>query len=141
MCNNIKDMNLENYIAVSGLPGLFKLVNSRNNGLIVSDIDTGKSKFVSIRKHQFTPLATVAIYTYDDATELKIIFRTMLEKFEENPPVSIKEQSSVIASYFGSILPDYDVDRVQISDMKKVIKWFNFLNERNLINLDSDEEE
>jgi len=134
-------MNLDKFIAVSGLPGLFKLVNSRSNGLLVSDIDTNKTKFVSIRKHQFTPLATVAIYTYDDATELKVIFKSIIEQFESNPPVSIKENSDKIREYFSEILPDYDEDRVQISDIKKVIKWFNFLYERDLINLDSSDEE
>jgi hypothetical protein len=134
-------MNLDKYIAVSGLPGLYELVNSRSNGLLVSDIDQKKTRFVSMRKHQFTPLATVAIYTYDDATELKIIFKTMLEKMEDAPPVSIKEDSDTIRAYFESILPDYDEDRVQVSDIKKVIKWFNFLNDRGLLTLSSDEEE
>lgn len=134
-------MNLDKYIAVSSLPGLYELVNSRSNGLLVSDIDTKKTKFVSMRKHQFTPLATVAIYTYSDATELKVIFKTMLEQFEENPPISIKENSDNIRAYFGSILPEYDADRVQVSDIKKVIKWFNFLKDRSLLNLDSSDEE
>ena len=134
-------MNLDKYIAVSGLPGLYELVNSRNNGLLVSDIDTKKTRFVSMRKHQFTPLATVAIYTYEDATELKVIFKTMIEQIDENPPVSIKESSNAIRDYFGQILPEYDEDRVQVSDIKKVIKWFNFLNERSLIDLSDEEEE
>lgn len=134
-------MNLDKYIAVSGLAGLYEIVNSRNNGLLVSDIDTKKTKFVSMRKHQFTPLATVAIYTYTDATELKVIFKTMMEQMAENPPVSVKEKSELIRNYFSSILPDHDEDRVQISDIKKVIKWFNFLNERSLLTLESDEEE
>jgi len=134
-------MNLDKFIAVSGLPGLYELVNSRPNGLLVSDIDTKKTRFVSMRKHQFTPLATVAIYTYDDATELKLIFKTMLEQMEENPPVSLKENSDSIRGYFASILPDYDEDRVQVSDIKKVIKWFNFLNERSLVNFQDEEEE
>lgn len=134
-------MKLDKYIAVSGLPGIFELVSSRNNGLLVSDIDTKKTRFVSMRKHQFTPLATVAIYTFDDATELKVIFKTMLEQYDDNPPVSIKENSDKIRTYFGTILPDYDEDRVQVSDIKKVIKWFNFLHERSLLKLDDQDEE
>lgn len=68
-------MNLANVIAISGMPGLFELVTTRNNGLVASDLETGKSNFYSIRKHQFTPLETVAIYTYDDTEELKDIFQ------------------------------------------------------------------
>ncbi len=134
-------MNLEKYIAISGLPGIYELVNTRNNGLIIKDLDDEKTRFVSTRKHQFTPLGTVAIYTYDDATELKVIFKTMFNKKEELPIANPKGSSNEIKSYFENILPDYDPDRVHVSDKKKVIKWYNFLNDRNLLDFTSDEEE
>jgi len=134
-------MNLEPYIAVSGLPGIFKLAKTRSNGLLISDLDTATTKFVSIRSHQFTPLGTVAIYTYEDATELKVIFRNMLEKLDVLPPPSIKESNAILSGYFREILPDYDEDRVHMGDIKKVIKWFGFLHERKLLSLDAEEEE
>jgi len=134
-------MNLESYIAVSGLPGIYKLVKTRSNGLLISDLDTGTTKFVSVRSHQFTPLGTVAIYTYEDATELKVIFRNMLEKADSLPPPSIKESNAVLSAYFREILTDYDEERVHMGDIKKVIKWFGFLNDRNLLSLTSEEEE
>ncbi len=134
-------MKLDKYIAVSGFSGLFELVNTRDNGLLIKDLDTGKTRFVSTRKHQFTPLGTIAIYTYDDSTELKIIFKTMFEQREENPVVNFNADSSTIKAYFEKILPDYDPDRVHTSDMKKVIKWYAFLDKRGLLSFDSDEEE
>ncbi|HHH54553.1 MAG TPA: hypothetical protein ENK91_12910 [Bacteroidetes bacterium] len=134
-------MNLEKYIAVSGLQGIYELVNTRNNGLIIKDLDNEKTRFVSTRKHQFTPLGTVAIYTYDDATELKIIFKTMFEKSSELPIPTPKVSNEELKSYFEKILPDYDPDRVHVSDIKKVIKWYNFLTERDLLDFSSDEEE
>ncbi|MEL6123943.1 MAG: DUF5606 domain-containing protein, partial [Bacteroidota bacterium] len=73
-------MRIDEVVAVSGLPGLFKIGATRSNGLIVEDIDTGKSRFVSVRKHQFTPLATVAIYTDMDTVEIDHVFKAMLEK-------------------------------------------------------------
>ena len=59
-------MNLENIVAVSGMPGLYRMAGSRSNGLIIEDFDTGKKRFASIRKHQFTPLESVSIYTLAD---------------------------------------------------------------------------
>ena len=56
-------MKIEEFVAVSGLSGLYKMVANRNNGLIVADLDTGKRKFAPARKHQFTPLASIGIYT------------------------------------------------------------------------------
>lgn len=134
-------MKLDELVAVSGLSGVFKLAANRNNGLIIEDLDTGKKRFASARKHQFTPLASIGIFTLDDSTELKIIFRTMIEQAEENPVPKISESSKVLHDFFRKILPEYDEDKVHTSDIKKVIKWFNFLNERNLIDLEDEEDE
>jgi len=134
-------MNLKDILAISGTPGLFRLINSRSNGLLAGDLDTSKTKFFSMRKHQFTPMETVAIYTMSDTIELKVIFERMLDQIEENPPASTKDSSEKIEDYFASIVPDYDEDRVYISDMKKVIKWFNILNERGYLTAEPDSEE
>ena len=134
-------MKLDEYIAVSGLPGVFRVAASRSNGLLIEDLDTGKSKFASVRKHQFTPLASVAIYTVMDSTPLNEIFQTMKDQLGTNPPVPLNGPTADIFEYFESILPDFDRDKVYISDIKKVIKWFQFLNDRNLLETTSDEEE
>jgi uncharacterized protein DUF6852/uncharacterized protein DUF5606 len=134
-------MNLEEYVAVSGMPGVYKMIANRNNGLIVGDLDNGKRKFAASRKHQFTPLASIGIYSGEDTEELKVVFKSMLEKYETLPPVSTSASAEEIFQYFGEILPDFDRDRVYVSDIKKVIKWFNFLNERNLLSLAEEIEE
>lgn len=128
-------MNLEKFMSVSGISGLQKLVANRNNGLIVEDLATGKRRFVPARGHQFTPLASIGIYTNDgDTTELKNVFERMLEKLTTNPPVDINADASVLHAYFAEVLPEYDQDRVKTSDIKKTIKWFTFLQERDLFN-------
>ena len=137
-------MNLKDILAVSSMQGLYKLVNSRNNGLLVTSLDdSARTIFCSMRKHQFTPMETVAIYTMSDTVELSKIFERMLEQVEENPPVSVSASKAEIEDYFSSIVPDYDEDRVYISDMKKVVKWFAILNEKGYLTAEpeSDEEE
>ncbi|MBX2876970.1 MAG: DUF5606 domain-containing protein [Saprospiraceae bacterium] len=127
-------MNLENLIAVSGLPGLYKMAANRGNGLIIEDLASGKKRFASARKHQFTPLESIGIYTDDgDTTELKNVFGAMLEKAESNPPVKASASPADLNNYFSEILPNYDRDRVLIGDIKKVIKWFNYLNDKGLL--------
>lgn len=133
-------MKLDDLVAVSGMSGVFKLAANRNNGLIIEDLDNGKRKFAPARKHQFTPLASIGIFTLDDSTELKIIFRTMVEQMESNPVPPANGSSKELHTYFRLILPDYDEDKVHTSDIKKVIKWFNFLNERNLIDMEDEPE-
>ncbi len=125
-------MNLEPYIAVSGESGLFELVNSKNSGLVLKSIKDGKSKFYPSRKHQFTPLGTIAIYTLEDTSPLADVFKTMRDKKATTPVVSHKSEKHVIEEYIETILPDYDEDKVSLSDMKKIIKWFTFLDEAGL---------
>jgi hypothetical protein len=135
-------MNIKNIVAVSGLPGLFKLVTSKSNGIIVADVDSGKTKFCSVRQHQFTPMETVAIYTEDDTVDIRTVFQTMLDKHASLPlPVASASHGDLI-KYFEVIIPDYDRDKVYHSDMKKVIKWYNFLNDRGYLTApDPDENE
>jgi hypothetical protein len=126
-------MNIKNIIAVSGLPGLFKIVSTKNNGLLVADPDTGKTKFCSVRQHQFTPMETVAIYTEDDTVAIDRVFKTMLDKQEELAVPAANAEHKELQKYFSVIIPDYDRDKVFHSDMKKVIKWFNYLNDRGYL--------
>lgn len=133
---------LEKYVAVSGLPGLYLLADTRKNGLILKDLDNGKSKFISMRNHQFTPLGTVAIYTIDDTEELSKVFRKMQEQEIDNPPPPHNSDASVLFEYFEDVVPFFDKDKVFLSDIKKVIKWYSILKEEGVFEPGgSDEEE
>lgn len=133
-------MQIKDIIAVSGVGGLSRLTSSRSNGLLLEDLDTGKTKFYSLRKHQFTPLETVSIYTMTDTAELKEVLASMKALEGTNPIPSIKDTNDVLANYFELILPEYDQDRVYPSDIKKIIKWYSILKEKGLLE-GSDEEE
>lgn len=123
---------LENIVSVSGLPGLFLMEASRSNGLIVKNMDSGMKQFVSVRKHQFTPLRSIAIYTYNDSTPIEELFSKMTElKASYDVPELLKGDNKSMSEYFRMVLPDYDEDRVYASDMKKVLKWFDFLDKRD----------
>ncbi len=135
-------MNIDEFVAVSGKAEIFRLASSRTNGLLLEDIDTGKTKFYPVRKHQFTPLGSVSIYTLEDTEPLKDVFLKMYSKGSELPVPAYNADKMVLLEYFENILPDYDEDKVYASDIKKVIKWFTFLNDRGLIDAkDSSSEE
>ena len=137
-------MKLDDLVAVSGIPGVFKLALNKKNGLIVEDLDSGKKTFRSSRKHQFTPMGSVSIYTEGgDSAMIGEIFKTMeaLLNEQDTAPPSVKASSFDLKDYFEKVLPNYDKNRVYVSDMKKVIKWFNFLNSRDLLDFEEEEEE
>ncbi len=132
---------LEELLAVSGLPGLYRMIGNRPNGLIVEDLDSGKRRFVSMRKHQFSPLETIAVFTATDSKALTEVLQTMHQRRHELPPVSAKASSDELRAYFTEVMPDHDPYRVFPKDIKKIIKWYTFLHEHNLFDQATDEEE
>jgi hypothetical protein len=138
-------MNLEKLVSISGKSGIYRMVANRPNGLIVEDLDNGKRSFVAARMHQFTPLESISIYTEDEeqTVELKHVFHTMLMTKEETPLVEGKASANDTRNYFEFILPNHDREKVLISDIKKIVKWFQFLDARNMLSLieETDEEE
>lgn len=127
-------MELDKIVSVTGLPGLYRVAANRNNGLIVEDIETGKRRFASVRRHQFVPLESIAIFTDDgDSVPLSNVFRNMRDQLEDNPTPDANAEADVLFEYFADVLPNYDADRVHASDIRRVIKWFTFLHGQNLI--------
>ncbi|MFN9379194.1 MAG: hypothetical protein ACK6BQ_04355 [Bacteroidota bacterium] len=68
-----------------------------------------------------------------ETEELKVIFQKIKDTKVENPPCESDASAETVRSYFGTLLPNYDKDKVLIGDMKKVIKWFNFLEARGFL--------
>lgn len=135
-------MNLERLVAVSGMPGIYRMVSNKPNGLIVEDLKDGKRQFVSVRTATFTPLESIFIYVDNQEEEsipLKNVFRIMLENIEKTPVPALKAADKDFKTYLATVLPDYDRDRVYVSDMKKLIKWFSFLNDAGKLSLEDDE--
>jgi hypothetical protein len=124
-------MNLDKFLVVSGAPGVHKLIASRADGVIIEDRKEKRNRFVSARQGQVTPLATVAIYTYADNGEgtvpLVEVFEKMYQQHDAIPPADVNAASQVLRDYFTQILPEHDRDRVHINDIKKCIKWYNFM--------------
>lgn len=127
-------MNLEKYLVVAGAPGVHKLITSRSNGVVIEDRKEKRTRFVPARQQQITPIATVAVYTDTEEGTIPLtdVFQKMLDQFEENPPVSLESASPALREYFSKILPEHDRDRVHINDIKKCIKWFNFMRENGI---------
>lgn len=127
-------MNLDKFLVIAGVPGVHKLISTRSNGLVIEDRHEGRSRFVPVRQQQVTPLATIAIYTdtEEGTVSLTDVFQKMLDQLETNPPVSMDSNSAQFRAYFTSILPEHDQERVHINDIKKCIKWFNFMIEKGI---------
>lgn len=141
-------MSLEKIIAISGKPGLFKLVTQTRAGFVAESLIDKKRLSVSIQQN-VSVLSEIAIYTLTEEVPLKSVFAKIKEK-ENGQPTSVapKDSKDKLEEYFFDILPDYDEDRVYVSDIKKVIQWYNLLQKHDMLDLldadvetKSDEEE
>jgi hypothetical protein len=131
-------MNLEGIINVAGKPGLYKVVSQGNNTVIVKSLMDGK-KAPLYSHNQANMLEEIGIYTYDDTKPLSKIFDDIAKKEEGKEALSHKSSTNQLTAYFREILADYDEERVYISDIKKVIQWYNAMQKNGLIELPKEE--
>lgn len=130
---------LKEILSISGKPGLFKLISNTSNALIVESLLDGK-RFPAYSNAKIISLEDISIYTEDEDMPLKEVFKRIYEKEEGKPTINHKESSATITNYIESVVPEYDADRVYVSDMRKMIQWYNLLLEKNMLNLEEAEE-
>lgn len=119
-------MGLEKVLSISGKPGLYELTAQTRGGFVAKSITEGNKISVSVR-HNVSLLSEIAVYTYTEEVPLGTIFQKMYEKEDGKTAIDHKASKKELESYFAEVLPDYDVDRVYQSDIKKIIQWYNVL--------------
>ncbi|WP_194767849.1 DUF5606 domain-containing protein [Tamlana sp. I1] len=134
-------MSLEKVISIAGKPGLYKLVTQTRGGFVAESLIDSKRISVSAQNN-VSVLSEIAIYTLNEEVPLKQVLENIKKK-ENGAPASVKPKDSKdkLEEYFFGILPEYDEDRVYASDIKKVIQWYNLLQQHNMLdNLVDDED-
>jgi len=122
-------MEYSKLVAVTGLPGLYELVNSKADGAIVRSLEDNSTKFASSRVHNFSHLESIEVYTIRENVNLVEIFYAM-EKAGGSLPDG--KDNSVLKKYFEKAFPDLDFERVYASDLKKMVKWFDILKKQEI---------
>lgn len=116
-------------LAISGKPGLYKLVSRGNNSLIVEALDATHKRMPAFGNDRITSLADIAMFTETDDVPLMTILASLrdLEGGKESSLNYKKASSDELHEYFTKVLPEWDRDRVHNSDIKKLIQWYNIL--------------
>ena len=129
---------LETILAISGKPGLYKLVSRGNNNLIVETVDAQKKRFPAFAADKVISLADIAMYTDEKEVPLREVLNNIKTK-EGGKVASIdyrKASKEELFAYLGDVLPNFDRDRVYPADAKKLVQWYNLLVENGLDNFD-----
>jgi hypothetical protein len=122
-------MDYNRIVAVTGMPGLYEVLSSKTDGAIVRSLDDGGTKFVSSRIHNLSHLESIEVYTVRDNVTLTDIFLAIRDSKTGLPDV---KDNKALKAYFEKVFPDLDFERVYTSDMKKMIKWYEVLNQNNV---------
>ena len=133
-------MNLKGIISIGGHSGLFKVVSQSKFGLIVESLIDGR-RMPAYTSQKVSALADISIFTTDEDAPLSEVFKKIYEKENGKEAIDAKSSNEELKKYFKEVLPEYDEDRVYVSDIKKVISWYNLLHGKDLLNKPEEEPE
>ena len=134
-------MDLKKIVAIAGYPEVFKVIKEARKGLIVESLQTGK-RMQAFITYKISSLEDIAIFTQDGEIPLKDVFKRIWEKENKGKAPDPKNLSKdEIKNYFEQILPEYDRNKVYVSDMKKVLRWYNMLLDKGILDFEQEEKE
>ena len=135
---------LKTILAISGKPGLYKLVSRGNRSLIVETLDTVHKRMPAFGTDRIISLADIAMFTDEEEVPLRQVLNSIKEREKAAKVSSLDYKTATkdeLFQFMGEVLPSFDRDRVHASDVKKLIQWYNILIENNITNFDEDLQE
>lgn len=137
-------MKLKEILAITGKPGLYRLVSRGNRMLIVESLDEAKKRMPAYMTNQVVGLGDISVYV-NDGTDIPLgqVFQNISDKYEGKVvDLDFKKASSdEMKDWMYNVLPDYDTDRVRVGDMKKMLQWYNILVQNDFKQFVDSEEE
>ncbi len=133
-------MKLKDILAISGKGGLYKFISQGRNGIIVESYDDNKRTVVH-SSAKVSALEDIAIFTDDEEVPLGDVFKKIFEKESGKESISHKSSPDELKALLNEILPDYDRERVYVSDIKKLVQWYNILLKYDLLKPEEEEQE
>jgi len=121
-------MDYSKLVAISGLPGLYELINSKTDGVIVCSLEDKLTRFVASRVHNVSHLESIEVFTTGDNVNLAEVFFAM----EKNNDLPDTKDEAAVKKYFQKVYPELDFEKVYNSDLKKMVKWFDVLKKNNV---------
>lgn len=134
-----KYMDLSKVLSIAGKPGLFKMVSQSKSGLIVESLLDGR-RIPAFSHERISSLEEISIFTETEDVPLKEVFQSLFKKEDGKATISHKSDTKDLKALMLDILPDYDQERVYVSDIKKLVNWYNLLVDKGLIDMEEDQD-
>lgn len=132
-------MDLTEILAISGKPGLYKMISHTNSGMVVESMNDQK-RFPVFAHEKVSSLEEISIFTETEDLPLKDIFKKIYDLLEGDKALSHKSSADELKDFFDDAVPEYDKERVYVSDIKKVIQWYNLLHEKDMLDFTEEED-
>jgi len=133
-------MDLKEIMAVAGHPGLYKFVSQGRSGIIVESLVDGKRTNVPASA-KVSSMGDIAVFTGGEDVPLYRVLQTIKDKQNAEQAINPRQaKDEELKKYFAEILPDYDRERVYLSDIKKMISWYNILQQNGMLDFEVKEE-
>jgi len=122
-------MTLSEIASISGKGGLFKVVSPTKSGVILESLDEAKTKLVATANNKLSLLQEISIYTTtkEGNTPLEDVLKKIYTEYKDDLGVDGNSDSNELKAFLKSVLPEYDEARVYVSDIKKLIKWYELI--------------
>lgn len=122
-------IDLRQVAAISGMNGLYRVVAPTRTGVIVESLSDKPQRSIAQARQRMSLLDEISIYTTDEETTVPLadVFDRINEKYGDDLPLSEKPDDSEYKAFLESVLPDYDEERVYVSDMKKLANWYKIV--------------
>ena len=122
-------MELSEIASIAGKGGLFKITKPTRSGVIVESLDEQKKKMVASADNRISVLKEISIYTTDQegSVPLEAVLQKIYEEFGDDPGVNSASNPEELKAFLKHVIPEYDMNRVYVSDIKKLVSWYNIL--------------
>ncbi len=133
-------MELKDILAISGKSGLFKSIAQNKSNIIVESL-IDKKRFPVYASDRVSALEEISIFTNDEDLPLHDALKMIFEKLDGEKALDHKSDNQEIKTFFAEAIPDYNQEQVYVSDMKKIIHWYNQLHDIGLLDFPDEPEE
>jgi len=125
-------VDLKDIASIAGMSGLYRVVSPSRNGIVVEALDEKANRFVAQAKHRISLLSEISVYqeNTDETLPLSDVFGRIREKHGNELSLNGKSTNQELTAFMESVVPDYDRDRVYMSDIKKIAGWYNIVSKK-----------
>lgn len=122
-------MTLSDIASVSGKGGLYKILKPGKSGVLLESLDAGKAKLVAGASNRISVLSEISIYTTtkEGTVPLEEVLKKIKQSFGADLGIDSESDGTELKAFLKSVLPEFDENRVYVSDMKKLVKWYGIL--------------